>query len=49
MNSSNELQNRPDNYLAISILSTIFCCLSLGIQANKINNKFVDGNHEGAK
>jgi len=49
----NNLQNRPDNYLVISILSTIFCCWPLGIpaiiQASKVNTKFAEGDYESAK
>jgi Interferon-induced transmembrane protein len=48
-----ELQNRPNNYLVLSILSTIFCCWPLGIPAivyaSKVNTKFEEGDYEGAQ
>jgi len=48
-----ELQNRPNNYLVLSILSTIFCCWPLGIPAivyaSKVNTKFAEGDYTGAQ
>lgn len=48
-----ELHSRPNNYLVLSILATIFCCWPLGIpaiiQASKVNTKYAEGDYEGAK
>jgi len=45
-------QKLPKNYLAESILVTIFCCLPLGIVgivfASQVNSKFAAGDYEGA-
>lgn len=42
----------PDNYLVWAILSTILCCLPLGIvsivKSTQVNNKWQMGDHEGA-
>lgn len=42
----------PDNYLVWGILSTLFCCLPLGIvsivYSTKVNNLFHAGDHAGA-
>jgi len=47
-----ELHSRPNNYLVLSILATIFCCWPLGIpaiiQASKVNTKYAEGDYEGA-
>lgn len=44
--------NRPPNYLAIAIISTILCCLPAGIvsivYSTKVNNEYDDGNYDGA-
>lgn len=44
---------RPKNWLAESILVTIFCCLPFGIvgivYASQVNNKFAAGDFEGAE
>jgi len=49
----NEITNRPNNYLVLSILSTIFCCWPLGIPAiiyaSKVNTKFAEGDYKGAQ
>lgn len=43
---------KPDNYLVWAILSTIFCCLPLGIvaiiKANKVDTLWTIGNHQEA-
>ena len=43
---------RPDSYLALAIISTIICCLPLGIvsiiYATKVNSLYADGNYEEA-
>ena len=48
-----ENQIRPNNYLVLSILSTIFCCWPLGIpaiiQASKVNSKFAESDYAGAQ
>jgi len=44
---------RPNNYLVVSILSTIFCCWPVGIPAivydSQVNSKFANGDFEDAK
>lgn len=46
-------QSRPKNYLVESILTTLFCCLPLGIvaiiNASKVNSEYDKGNHEAAQ
>jgi len=46
-------QIRPNNYLVLSILSTIFCCWPLGIpaiiHASNVNSKFAEGDYAGAR
>ncbi len=48
-----EFQNRPNNYLVLSILSTIFCCWPLGIPAivyaSRVNTKFDEGDYQAAQ
>lgn len=43
---------RPDNYLVLAILATIFCCLPFGIVsvifAGQVNPKWDGGDHAGA-
>lgn len=43
---------KPDNFLAWSILSTIFCCLPFGIIAivhsSQVDSYWFHGDHEGA-
>jgi hypothetical protein len=45
-------QIQPKNYLVESILTTICCCLPLGIvgivYASQVNSKFALGDYEGA-
>lgn len=45
-------QVRPKNYLLESILTTICCCLPLGIVgivfASQVNSKYALGDYEGA-
>jgi len=49
----NDLQNRPKNYLVLSILSTVFCCWPLGIPAivyaSQVNTKYAESDYEGAQ
>lgn len=44
---------KPNNYLVWSILTTIFCCLPLGIWcivcSSKVNKEWDKGNYVGAK
>ncbi len=44
---------RPNSYLALAIISTILCCLPLGIvsivYATKVNSSYEDGNYELAE
>lgn len=51
-NSSNVIEEKPDNYLWLSILSTVLCCIPLGIvgilNSNQVDNKWNSGDHEGA-
>jgi hypothetical protein len=43
----------PDNYLVWAILTTVFCCLPLGIvsilQANKVSTLYASGDYAGAQ
>ncbi|MFT5216387.1 MAG: putative membrane protein [Glaciecola sp.] len=43
---------RPNSYLALSIISTILCCLPTGIvsiiYATKVNSSYEDGNYDEA-
>ena len=43
----------PQNYLVFAILSTIFCCMPLGIPAiifaSQVNTKYVQGDYAGAE
>lgn len=43
---------RPNSYLALSIISTILCCLPFGIvsiiYATKVNSNYEDGNYDEA-
>lgn len=43
---------RPNNYLALAIVSTILCCLPTGIvsivYSTKVNDEYNDGNYEAA-
>lgn len=43
---------RPNSYLALSIISTILCCLPTGIvsiiYATKVNSSYEDGNYDDA-
>ncbi|WP_339625647.1 CD225/dispanin family protein [uncultured Winogradskyella sp.] len=41
---------RPNNHLALAIISTILCCLPTGIvsiiYASKVNREYEDGNYD---
>lgn len=43
----------PENYLVWAILSTLFCCLPLGIvsiiKSTEVNSKWNAGDHAGAR
>jgi uncharacterized membrane protein len=43
----------PQNYLALSIISTLFCCQIFGIIAiiypSQVNSKFIAGDYQGAQ
>ncbi|MCO4822623.1 MAG: CD225/dispanin family protein [Flavobacteriaceae bacterium] len=43
---------RPNSYLALAIISTILCCLPIGIvsivYATKVNSAYEDGNYDEA-
>lgn len=43
---------RPDSYLALAIISTILCCLPIGIvsiiYATKVNSLYEDANYDEA-
>ena len=43
---------RPDSYLALALISTIVCCLPIGIvsivYATKVNSLYADGNYDEA-
>ena len=46
-------QKPPENYLVWAILTTIFCCLPLGVVsivfASQVNSKFIAGDLAGAQ
>jgi len=48
-----ENQVKPDNNMLWAILSTVFCCLPLGIvsivYASKVNGLYTAGNYDEAK
>lgn len=52
MNSGNQ-PVRPNNHLALAIITTILCCLPTGIvsivYATQVNSKFNIGDYEGAE
>ncbi|MBS3738494.1 CD225/dispanin family protein [Mesohalobacter halotolerans] len=53
MEETNQVQQpKPPNYLALAILSTIFCCLPLGIVSivfsTQVNSKYAAGDYDGA-
>lgn len=52
-NSISNFENRPNNYLVGAILSTIFCCMPVGIVsivfASQVNTKFDAGDFAGAE
>ncbi|MGX1025084.1 CD225/dispanin family protein [Flavobacterium sp. CS20] len=43
----------PQNYLALSIISTLFCCQIFGIiaiiYASQVNSKYIAGDYQGAQ
>ncbi len=45
-------QPKPNNYLALAIISTILCCLITGIvsiiYSSQVNTKYDAGDYEGA-
>lgn len=47
-----QTQQKPDNYLVWAILSTLMCCLPLGvvaiINASKVDSEWNAGRHEEA-
>lgn len=51
-NENNYNMRKPDNYLAWSILTTILCCLPLGIVAiiksSKVDSLWAEGRHDEA-
>ncbi len=53
MNQNNSMEAKPDNNLVWAILSTVLCCLPLGIVAiiksTKVNELWAQGDYEGAK
>jgi len=48
-----EVSNPPDNYLVWAILTTILCCLPLGIvsiiKSTEVNTKWARGDYAGAQ
>ena len=48
----NQLPPKPDNYLVWAILSTLFCCMPLGIPAivfaSQVDSKYAQGDYSGA-
>lgn len=51
-NQNSQPQQKPDNYLVWAILSTLLCCLPLGIVAivksTKVDSLWLSGNHAEA-
>jgi len=51
-NSFDEMSTPPNNYLVWAILSTVLCCLPLGIvsiiKATNVNTLWAQGNYEAA-
>ncbi len=47
-----EMQPKPNNHLALAIITTIICCLPAGIvsivYATQVNSKYNAGDYEGA-
>ena len=43
----------PQNYLALAIISTLFCCQIFGIisiiYATQVNSKYIAGDYDGAE
>lgn len=57
-NTNQNLENQfmetpPENYMVWAILSTVFCCMPLGIvsivKASEVNTKWNAGDYEGAR
>lgn len=50
---SSQPVQKPDNYLAWAILSTILCCLPFGVvsivYSSKVDSLWVVGDHAGAR
>lgn len=53
MENQNTQNGKPDNLLVWSILSTVLCCIPLGIvailQSNKVDTLWAAGDHAGAQ
>lgn len=52
-NQANQVnQPKPPNYLALAIITTILCCLPLGIVSivfsTQVNSKYAIGDYDGA-
>lgn len=49
----NVISNKPQNFLWLGIVTTLLCCIPAGIVsivfANKVDNLWNQGDHEGAK
>jgi len=52
MNDTTNMPQKPNNYLVLAILSTVFCCLATGIAsiiyASKVNEAYARGEYEEA-
>uniref|UniRef100_UPI0040571EA5 CD225/dispanin family protein n=1 Tax=Alistipes sp. TaxID=1872444 RepID=UPI0040571EA5 len=50
--TTNTTNQKPDNYLIWAILSTLFCCLPLGvvavIKSNQVDSLWLGGHHDEA-
>lgn len=48
----NQTQPRPQNYLVLAILTTIFCCIPTGIvsivYSSKVNSLYAEGRYDEA-
>ncbi len=51
-NGNSPMPPAPNNHLVMAILTTLFCCLPLGIvaiiKANKVNSLYMSGQYEAA-
>ena len=53
MENNQNMPPKPNNYMVVAILSTVFCCLATGIAsiiyASKVNEHYARGEYEQAE